>query len=58
MGGNNVNMIGNIVANKFLRDQDWAYGSALSIGLIVLVMILLWVYFKISRSEQVFERRV
>ena len=58
MGGAKVNMLGNLIADKFFRDQNWAFGSALSIGLILLVMALLLVYFKVSRSEQVFERRV
>jgi spermidine/putrescine transport system permease protein len=57
MGGAKVTMIGNIVADKFLRDQNWAFGAALSIGLIALVMLMLLVYFKLSRSQAVFERR-
>lgn len=58
MGGAKVNMIGNLVADKFLRHQNWAFGSALTMGLILIVMALLLGYFKLSRSEQVFERRV
>jgi spermidine/putrescine transport system permease protein len=59
MGGATVNMMGNLIADRFIgQSQNWAFGSALSIGLILLVMALLLIYFKISRSEQVFERRL
>ncbi len=57
MGGAKVNLIGNVVADKFLRDQNWAFGSAMAMGLMGIVMALLLLYFKLSRSAQVFERQ-
>ncbi|MBI1729894.1 ABC transporter permease [Candidatus Acetothermia bacterium] len=44
MGGSKVNMIGNFIADKFLRDQNWTLGSAMSVILILIVMAILIIY--------------
>ncbi len=57
MGGSKVNMIGNLVADKFLRDQNWAFGSALSVILILIVMSILIFYLWKGRREGGFAGR-
>jgi len=41
MGGGKTIMIGNLVQNQFTTARDWPFGSALSLALMVIVMILL-----------------
>jgi spermidine/putrescine transport system permease protein len=41
MGGGKTAMIGNLVQNQFTAARDWPFGSALSIALMVVVMMLL-----------------
>ncbi|MFN7924734.1 MAG: ABC transporter permease [Bryobacteraceae bacterium] len=42
MGGGKSIMIGNLVQNQFTTARDWPFGSALSLALMALVMLLLW----------------
>jgi spermidine/putrescine transport system permease protein len=44
LGGGKSVMIGNVVQNQFTTARDWPFGSALSIVLTGLVMILLWLF--------------
>ena len=41
MGGGKTIMIGNLVQNQFTTARDWPFGSALSLALMVIVMVLL-----------------
>ncbi len=41
LGGPSGIMYGNVIASQFLANNNWAFGSALSISLILIVMILL-----------------
>ena len=41
LGGSSGIMFGNIIASQFLSDNNWAFGSALSVTLIVVVLLLL-----------------
>ncbi len=43
LGGGKSIMIGNIVQNQFTTARDWPFGSALSLVLMAVVMLLLWV---------------
>jgi len=47
MGGSNVMLIGNLIKNQFLEANDWPFGAALSIVMILLSLILILVYVKI-----------
>lgn len=44
MGGGNQQLIGNLIANQFNAGNNWPLGSALSIGLIILTLILVGIY--------------
>ena len=39
LGGAKTVMVGNLIQNQFLQARDWPFGSALSMGLMVLVLI-------------------
>ncbi|MCX6592570.1 MAG: ABC transporter permease [Acidobacteria bacterium] len=41
MGGGKTIMIGNLVQNQFTTARDWPFGSAISLALMALVMLLL-----------------
>lgn len=41
MGGGRVTLIGNIIEEQFTRTRDWAFGSALSMILMIIILISL-----------------
>jgi spermidine/putrescine transport system permease protein len=41
LGGSSGIMFGNVIASQFLNNNNWAFGSALSVTLIVVVLVLL-----------------
>lgn len=47
MGGSNVMLIGNLIRNQFLEARDWPFGSALSIVMILVSLLLIWIYIKL-----------
>lgn len=51
MGGSNIMLIGNLIRNQFLESRDWPFGSALSIAMIVISLILIWAYVKIVSKK-------
>jgi spermidine/putrescine transport system permease protein len=44
MGGGKTLLIGNLIENQFLSAQNWPFGAALSIVLILLTILLLRIY--------------
>jgi spermidine/putrescine transport system permease protein len=48
LGGSKSMLIGNLVTEQFLKTRDWPFGSALSLILILLVMMSLVVYLRVS----------
>ncbi len=46
MGGAKSALIGNVIQNQFLSARDWPFGSALSIVLILLSLLLIFLYFR------------
>jgi spermidine/putrescine transport system permease protein len=44
LGGGKSVMIGNLVQNQFTTARDWPFGSALSLALMAIVMLLLWFF--------------
>ena len=44
LGGGKSVMIGNLIQNQFTTARDWPFGSALSLILMAIVMVLLWLY--------------
>ena len=57
MGGAKSALIGNIIQNQFLSARDWPFGSALSIILMVLSLLLILLYFRAVRAGEVKEGR-
>jgi len=51
LGGAKTVMIGNLIQNQFLQARHWPFGSALSMGLMILVLIPVMIYFRSSNSE-------
>ncbi|GBU10311.1 spermidine/putrescine ABC transporter permease [Gammaproteobacteria bacterium] len=45
LGGANVLLVGNVIKDQFQKSLDWPFGSALSIGLTVLMCLLLSAYY-------------
>ncbi|MBE3596412.1 MAG: ABC transporter permease subunit [Hydrogenibacillus sp.] len=52
LGGSKVMLISNLIKNQFLSARDWPFGAALSIGLIVITLILLGVYFRLLGNKR------
>ena len=50
LGGGRTVMVGNLVQNQFTSARDWPFGSAVSIGLMVLVTLLLWIFLRREAS--------
>lgn len=42
LGGGQVKMVGNLIYDQFLSARDWPFGSALSLALIIIMMLLLF----------------
>jgi spermidine/putrescine transport system permease protein len=51
LGGAKTMYIGNLIQNQFLSVRDWAFGSAVSTLLIVIVSAAVWLYLKYADSE-------
>lgn len=52
MGGAKSALIGNVIQNQFLSARDWPFGSALSIVLMLLSMLLILLYFKATQAGE------
>ena len=46
LGGSQTVMTGNLIQNQFLQSRDWAFGSALSVLLAVLLLIAIMFYIR------------
>ncbi len=46
LGGSRTVMTGNLIQNQFLQARDWAFGSALSVILGVLLLIAIMFYIR------------
>jgi spermidine/putrescine transport system permease protein len=49
LGGAKSYMIGNLIGDEFVSAHDWAFGSALGMAVIVLLMLLIAIYFQVAR---------
>ena len=50
LGGAKSYMVGNLIGNEFVSAHDWAFGSALGMTGIALLLILIVVYFRVGRG--------
>lgn len=51
MGGSKTMFIGSLIQNQFLVVHDWAFGSAVSTILLVIVGFGIWVYLRYGENE-------
>lgn len=51
MGGGSTMYIGNLIKNQFLSARNWPLGAALSMFLIIITLILLKLYTKVGKLE-------
>jgi spermidine/putrescine transport system permease protein len=49
LGGGKFFMIGNLIGDEFVSAHDWAFGSALGMALIAVLLALIVLYFRVSR---------
>jgi spermidine/putrescine transport system permease protein len=49
LGGARSFMIGNLIGDEFISAHDWAFGSALAMAVIVILLVLITLYFRASR---------
>lgn len=52
LGGNKVNLIGNVIENQFRVIGDWNYGSAISMVLMVIIFITMLVTNKFNPDDE------
>ncbi len=49
LGGARSFMIGNLIGDEFISSHDWAFGSALAMGVILILLVLIAIYFRAAR---------
>lgn len=49
LGGAKSYMIGNLIGDEFVSAHDWAFGSALGMAVIVLLLVLIAIYMRLAR---------
>ncbi len=49
LGGGKFFMIGNLIGDEFISAHDWAFGSALGMAVIVVLLALIILYFRAAR---------
>jgi spermidine/putrescine transport system permease protein len=50
LGGGKSEMIGNLIQNQFTTARDWPFGSAISLVLMGIVMVLLFAFVQRDRA--------
>lgn len=51
MGGSKAVLIGNLIKNQFLTARDWPFGAASSIILMVLTLLMILLYLRLSNDK-------
>ena len=49
LGGAKVLLAGNVIKSEFLISRNWPFGSAISIGLTILMALLIFVYYRANK---------
>ena len=49
LGGAKVLLVGNVIKSEFLISRNWQFGSAISIGLTILMALLIFVYYRANK---------
>jgi spermidine/putrescine transport system permease protein len=53
LGGAKTLLMGNLVANQFLQSRDWAFGSASSVMLILILVVFILIWYRASEGQSV-----
>jgi spermidine/putrescine transport system permease protein len=53
LGGGRTVLVGNLVQNQFTTARDWPFGSAVSMGLMLLVTLLVWAFLRRGSEDLV-----
>lgn len=53
LGGSKTLLMGNLVANQFLQARDWAFGSASSVMLILILVVFILFWYRASEGQAV-----
>lgn len=51
LGGSKTLLMGNLVANQFLQSRDWAFGSASSVMLILILVVFILIWYRASEGQ-------
>lgn len=51
LGGGKVMLIGSLIRNQFLVTKNWPFGASLSILLVLITLVMLWLYTRIARLD-------
>lgn len=51
LGGSRTEMIGNAVSDQFLQAQDWPFGAAMAIALMLILLAAIVVYLRLVRTN-------
>lgn len=51
LGGGKIMLIGNLIKNQLLVSRDWPFGAALSVVMMVMTLIIIWIYTKVSHTK-------
>lgn len=52
MGGSKTMLVSNLIKNQFLTARDWPFGSALSIVLIIITLVLIYSYIRVVGNKR------
>jgi spermidine/putrescine transport system permease protein len=52
LGGNKIVLVGNLIQEQLIKAHDWPFAAALSAALMILTSIFIWLYRKLTRSDE------
>lgn len=52
LGGGKVMLIGSLIRNQFLVTKNWPFGASLSILLVLITLLMLWLYTRIAKLDE------
>ncbi len=52
LGGGKVMLIGSLIRNQFLVTKNWPFGASLSILLILITLLMLWLYTRVAKLDE------
>jgi spermidine/putrescine transport system permease protein len=52
LGGNKVVLVGNVIQEQLMKAHDWPYAAALSVILMAMTSLFIWLYRKLTRSDE------